>query len=135
FAMLLFLAEVKIQSHGMLAVGGVVSLILGSLILMHGDGGTARISLSVILTVAVVTVLFFAFVVGAGFRALRRKPLTGSEGLLGERGVALTELGSREGRIFVHGENWAAESNERIEQGAPVVVDRVDGMRLRVRKA
>jgi membrane-bound serine protease (ClpP class) len=135
FAMLLFLAEVKVQSHGMLALGGIVSLVLGSLILLSGDGGTMRVSLSVILTAAVVTVLFFAFVVGAGFRALRRKPLTGHEGLLGERGVALTELGGREGRIFVHGENWAAESDERIEEGAPVVVDRVDGMRLRVRKA
>ena len=135
FAMLLFLVEVKVQSHGMLAVGGIVSLVLGSLILLSGDGGTMRVSLSVILTAAVVTVLFFAFVIGAGFRALRRKPLTGHEGLLGERGVALTELGGREGRIFVHGENWAAESDERIEEGAPVVVDRVDGMRLRVRKA
>jgi membrane-bound serine protease (ClpP class) len=80
-------------------------------------------------------VLFFGFVVGAGFRALRRKPLTGREGLVGERGVALTELGPHEGRIFVHGEYWVAEADERIEKGAPVVVDRVDGMRLRVRKA
>ena len=135
FAMLLFLVEVKVQSHGLLALGGVVSLVLGSLILLSGEGGAMRISLSVILTAAVATVLFFAFVVGAGYRALRRKPLTGREGLLGERGVALTELGSREGRIFVHGEYWAAESDERIEEGAPVVVDRVDGMRLRVRKA
>jgi membrane-bound serine protease (ClpP class) len=111
-----------------------VSLVLGSLILLSGDGGGMRISVSVILTVAVVTVLFFAFVVGAGYRALRRRPVTGHEGLVGERGVALTEFPSRDGRIFVHGENWAAEADERIEKGAPVVVDRVDGLRLRVRK-
>ncbi len=134
FAMLLFLAEVKVQSHGMLAVGGIVSLILGSLILMSGGGGAMRVSLSVVLTVAIATVLFFAFVVGAGWRALRRKPLTGSEGLVGERGVAITELGTREGKVFVHGEYWAAEADERIDQGAPVVVDRVDGMLLRVRR-
>lgn len=134
FAMLLFLADVKVQSHGLLSVGGIVSLILGSLILTSGEGGTMRISLSVILTVVVVTVLFFAFVVGAGYRALRKKPLTGREGLLGERGVALTELGAHEGKVFVHGAYWAAEADERIEKGAPVAVDRVDGLRLHVRK-
>jgi membrane-bound serine protease (ClpP class) len=135
FAMLLFVVDIKVQSHGLLAVGGIVSLVLGSLVLLSGDGGAMRVSLSVIVTVVIATVLFFGFVVGAGFRALRRKPLTGREGLVGERGVALTELGPHEGRIFVHGEYWVAEADERIEKGAPVVVDRVDGMRLRVRKA
>jgi membrane-bound serine protease (ClpP class) len=94
-----------------------------------------RVSLSVILTVSIATVLFFAFVIGAGYRAMKRKPMTGQEGLVGERGVALTEIGGRDGRIFVHGAYWAAESDERIEKGAPVVVDRVDGLRLRVRRA
>jgi len=135
FAMLLFAAEVKVQSHGMLTVGGVVSLILGSLVLVSGNGGAMRISLSVILTVAVFTMLFFAFIVTAGYRALKRKPVTGQEGLVGERGVAITELGAQEGQIFVHGEYWAAESNDRIEKGTPVVVEKVDGMRLRVKKA
>jgi membrane-bound serine protease (ClpP class) len=135
FAMLLFLVDVKVQSHGLLTVGGIVSLVLGSLVLTSGDGGVMRISLSVILTVTVVTVLFFAFVVGAGYRALRRKPITGREGLLGERGVAVTDLGTQEGKVFVHGAYWAAEADERIEKGAPVAVDRVDGLRLHVRKA
>ncbi len=135
FAMLLFLVDVKVQSHGLLSLGGVVSLVLGSLILMSGGGGEMRLSLSVVLMVAVVTVLFFGFVVGKGYRALRKKPLTGREGLVGERGVALTDLPSRGGRIFVHGEDWAADADERIEKGAPVIVDQVDGMRLRVHKA
>ena len=135
FSMLLFLVDVKVQSHGLLTVGGIVALVLGSLVLTSGDGGVMRISLSVILTVTVVTVLFFAFVVGAGYRALRRKPVTGREGLLGERGVAVTDLGTREGKVFVHGAYWAAEADERIEKGAPVAVDRVDGLRLHVRKA
>ena len=94
-----------------------------------------RLSLSVVLTVTVATVLFFAFVIGAGYRALKRKPLTGREGLVGERGVAVTELPSREGRIFVHGAYWAAVAVDRIEKGAPVVVEQVDGLRLHVRKA
>jgi membrane-bound serine protease (ClpP class) len=94
-----------------------------------------RVSLSVILTVAVFTVLFFTFIVAAGYRALKRKPVTGQEGLVGERGVAITELGTQAGQIFVHGEYWAAESNDRIEKGTSVVVEKVDGMRLLVRKA
>jgi membrane-bound serine protease (ClpP class) len=134
FALLLFLIEVKVQSHGLLAAGGIVSLILGSLVLLSGEQGTMRVSLSVILTVAVTTTLFFMFVIGAGWRALRRKPMTGQEGMRGEHGVAVTELGSQEGRVFVHGEYWAAVADERIEKGAPVVVGKVDGMRLRVHK-
>jgi len=134
FAMLLFLVEVKVQSHGMLAIGGVVSLVLGSLILLSGEGGLS-LSLPVVLLVAGVTVLFFSFVVGAGYRAMRRKPMTGREGLRGERGVAVTDLGGHEGRVFVHGAYWAAEAEEHIEKGAPVVVDHVDGIRLRVHKA
>ena len=135
FAMLLFLVEVKVHSHGLLSGGGAIALVLGSLLLVSGGPGQTRLSLSVILTVTVATVLFFAFVIGAGYRALRRKPVTGHEGLVGERGVALTEFSSRTGRIFVHGENWAAEADERIEKGEPVIVDQVDGMRLRVHRA
>jgi len=80
------------------------------------------------------TVLFFVFVLGAAFRAQRRHPVTGIEGLVGERGTALTNL-EPSGRVFVHGEYWEAESSERIERGASIVVDRVDGMRLQVHKA
>jgi membrane-bound serine protease (ClpP class) len=135
FAMLLFLVEVKVHSHGLLSGGGVIALVLGSLLLVSGGPGQSHLSISVILTVTVATVLFFGFVIGAGYRALRRKPVTGHEGLVGERGVALTEFSSREGRIFVHGENWAAEADERIAKGEPVIVDHVDGMRLRVHRA
>ena len=93
-----------------------------------------RISLTVILTMVGATVLFFAYVLRAAYRAHRRKPMTGMEGLVGERGVAVTELAAA-GQIFVHGEYWAAEADERIEKGTPVIVDRVEGMRLRVRRA
>lgn len=134
FSMVLFIVDLKVQSHGILTAGGIVSLILGSLLLIGGDAGMARISYSVIGTVVVATVAFFVFVLGAAFRAQRRRPLTGLEGLIGERGTALTDL-EPGGRVFVHGEYWEAESSERIERGAAVVVDQVDGMRLRVHKA
>jgi membrane-bound serine protease (ClpP class) len=134
FAMALFIIDLKVQSHGILTAGGIVSLILGSLLLVGGDSGMARISWSVIGTMVVTTVLFFVFVLGAAYRAQRRRPITGQEGLVGERGTALTEIAPA-GRVFVHGENWEAESSERIERGATIVVDQVDGMRLRVHQA
>lgn len=134
FAMALFVIDLKVQSHGILTVGGVVSLILGSLLLVGGDSGMGRLSLSVVGTMVVCTVAFFVFVLGAAFRAQRRRPVTGIEGLVGERGTALTDL-EPAGRVFVHGEYWNAQSEERIERGAAVVVDKVDGMRLRVHKA
>ncbi len=134
FAMALFVIDLKVQSHGILTAGGVVSLVLGSLLLVGGDSGMARISFSVIGTMVVATVLFFVFVLGAAFRAQRRRPVTGREGLVGERGTALTDIAPA-GRVFVHGEYWEAESSERIERGASVVVDQVDGLRLRVHQA
>ena len=133
FAMILFAVEVKVQSNGILGAGGVVALILGSLILLGSEGPAMRISRTVIGTVVVTTVLFFMFVVGAAFRAQRRKVATGWEGLVGEHGVALTDL-APSGRIFIHGEYWEADATESVEKGAEVVVERVEGMRLRVRR-
>jgi membrane-bound serine protease (ClpP class) len=123
-----------VQSNGVLAIGGVISLLLGSLILLGGDTGAARISISVILTVTVATVAFFLVVVAAAVRAQRRKPETGEQGLLGETGTALTDLGPS-GQVFVHGEYWAAQADEPITQGTRIVVDRVEGLVLKVRKA
>jgi membrane-bound serine protease (ClpP class) len=134
FAMVLFAVDVKAQSHGVLTAGGAIALLLGSLILLGGDHGVARISLSVILSAVAATVLFFAFVIGAGLRAQRLKPTTGTHGMVGEKGTALTDLGPS-GQVFVHGEYWAAEADQPIAKGAPVVVDRVDGLMLRVKKA
>ncbi len=137
FAMVLFLVDVKVQSHGLLALGGVVSLVLGSLILLGSDTGVARISLVVVGTVVGTTVLFFAFVVRAAWKSQRGASSTGGEGLVGERGEAVTPLAPK-GKVFVHGEYWNAEnaaSGESIDTGAPIIVERVDGMTLRVRKA
>ena len=107
---------------------------LGSLILLGGDRGVARISLSVILTAVGATVAFFVLVIGAGLRAQRLKPTTGMQGMVGKQGTALTDLGPG-GQVFVHGEYWAAEADQPIAKGARVVVDHVDGLVLRVKKA
>jgi len=134
FAMVLFAVDVKAHSHGVLTLGGVTALFLGSLILLGGEPGTMHVSYSVIITVTAATTLFFMFVVGAAVRAQHRKPVTGLQGLLGERGTAATDLGPS-GQVFVHGAYWTAEATEPIAQGTAIVVDHVDGLRLRVKKA
>lgn len=134
FAMVLFAVDVKAHTHGVLTLGGVTALFLGSLILLGGAPGTMHVSYSVIVTVTAATTLFFVFVVGAAVRAQHRKPVTGIQGLMGERGTAATDL-EPQGQVFVHGAYWTAEATEPISKGSAIVVDRVDGLTLRVKKA
>jgi membrane-bound serine protease (ClpP class) len=133
-ALVLFIAEIKIVSHGMLTVGGVISMILGSLLLFPSPEPTMRLSWSVLLSTVLVTVLFFSVIVAKAVKAHRRPPTTGAEGLIGERGRADGAI-APEGRVFVRGEYWDARSNEEIAAGDPVEVVAVEGMQLRVRKA
>ncbi|KIC95574.1 NfeD family protein [Flavihumibacter solisilvae] len=111
FAVILYLLEIKIVSHGILAIGGTVALLMGSMMLLRNDSPLeyVRISLKVIIPSIVITALFFLFVVGAGLRAQRSKPVTGPEGLIGETGESLEEL-NPSGMVRVHGEIWQAES-------------------------
>src|SRR5207249_1744876 len=88
FAIILFLLEIKIASHGILAIGGIVSMLLGSLFLIRSDSSLefARISRSVIISAVATSAFFFLFVIGLGLKAQRAKPVTGLEGLIGETG-------------------------------------------------
>jgi membrane-bound serine protease (ClpP class) len=134
FAVLLFIADIKVPSHGVLTAGGLASFILGSLLLTERQAPFLRISLTLILTMAALTAAFFAFAVGAGIRAQAQKVQTGREGLLGAVGVARSDL-TPAGTVFVQGELWSAESEDGvIPAGARVRVARVSGLHLRVRK-
>jgi membrane-bound serine protease (ClpP class) len=133
FAIVLFIAEIKIVSHGMLTVGGMIAMVLGSLLLFQSPEPYLRVSWSVILVTVLMTTLFFVFAVTKVVSAHRRKPVTGGEGLVGEEGIADTEI-MVEGKVFVRGEYWDAASRERIMKGEEVVVTAVEGMRVRVRK-
>jgi membrane-bound serine protease (ClpP class) len=133
-ALVLFIAEIKIVSHGMLTVGGVVSMVLGSLLLFESPEPYLRVSWDVILITVLATVAFFAFAVTKAVKAHHRRPSTGREGLVGELGRAESEI-SPEGKVFVRGEYWDAWSDEPIAMGDKVVVEDVEGMRLKVRKA
>jgi len=133
-ALVLFIAEIKIVSHGMLTVGGVVAMVLGSLMLFESPEPYMRVSWNVILVTVLFTSAFAIFAVTMAVRVHRRKPTTGQEGLLGEEGVADSDLAPA-GKVFVRGEYWEAWSEERIAKGEPVAVIAVEGMRLKVRKA
>ncbi len=132
-ALVLFIAEIKIVSHGMLTVGGIIAMIFGSLMLFPSPEPTMRLSWSVILSTVLVTVLFFTVIVAKAVKAHRRTPVTGAEGLVGEQGRADGPI-APEGRVFVRGEYWDARSDEAIAAGDPVVVEAVEGMQLRVKK-
>lgn len=132
FAIVLFVLEVKIVTHGMLTIGGIIALLLGSLMLVHSDPAwqSVRISLSVIIAAVTVTTLFFLFIIGAGLRAQRAKPATGMEAMKGETGEVLDIL-NPSGNILVHGEIWKAESVEgQITRGEKIRVIAVKDFKL-----
>jgi membrane-bound serine protease (ClpP class) len=125
FAVILFVLEIKIVSHGMLTIGGVVSMIFGSLMLFNPAETGVRVGIELIILASISTALFFLFVVGMGLRAQKRKVTTGKEGLIGEIGT-VSVLIAPKGKITVHGEWWNAESPSEITVGTKV---RVTGMR------
>ncbi len=136
FAVVLFVLEIKIISHGMLTIGGIVSLLLGSMMLIKPVSGLEIISISweVIIAVTLVTAGFFLFAIGLGIKAQRMKPRTGKEGLVGEIGEALTDL-TPDGSVQVHGEIWSAQSvSGVIEKGLKVVVVEMHGLTVNVKK-
>jgi len=134
FALILFLAEIKVTSHGLLAIGGTISMLLGSILLIDTPATYLRISWAVIIPAVVTTVLFFLFAVGMGLRAQRRKPTTGDKGMVGERGRAVTAVGPAGGQVFVRGEYWKAAAAEEIPAGASVEVIKADGLTAEVRR-
>jgi membrane-bound serine protease (ClpP class) len=130
---ILFIAEVTVVSHGILTIGGIAALILGSLMLIDSPAPFLQISLSAILGVTAATTAFFVFAIGAVFRAHRRQPATGREGLVGQAGVARTRL-NPDGLIFIRGEIWNATCVEGAEPGEQVQVTSVAGLKLKVKK-
>jgi membrane-bound serine protease (ClpP class) len=130
-AMIFFIAEIKVASHGILGAGGVIALILGSMILFSGTG-PGRLSLTVILVATGVTALFFLLVVGAGLRAQARPVKTGSAGLVGQRAVVIERL-APDGSVRLGDEIWRAIANTPVEAGSAVEITGVEGLTLRVR--
>jgi membrane-bound serine protease (ClpP class) len=134
FGIVLLIAEVKVASHGVLTIGGVIAIILGSMMLVSTPELPLRVSWGVIVPVVAATVGIFVFAVGAGMRAQLRRPWTGMEGLLREVGVTQTAL-EPEGQVLIHGEIWRAVADAGIPAGERIRVVGVDGLTLRVTRA
>lgn len=132
-AMAFFVTEIWVTSGGLLTIGGVVAMLFGSLMLINSPLPFFKISLAVILPAVITTAAFFAFAVGAGLRAQRKKPVTGSEGLIGMRGNATTDI-DLTGQAFIRGEIWTVRSAYRIEKGEEVEVVSMDGLKLLIKR-
>ncbi|MCE5271052.1 nodulation protein NfeD [bacterium] len=136
FATILFIVEIKVPSFGLLTLGGVLSLVLGSIMLFKGGGSPTMpevsVSWSVLIPTVTATVAFFVFVVGKTVQAHRRRAMTGRQGLIGSTGKVIGVL-EPEGKVFVHGEIWRAVCpGRRVEDGQSVRVISVSGLLLTV---
>jgi membrane-bound serine protease (ClpP class) len=131
-ALLLFLFDIYAPTHGILTVGGIISFLIGSLMLFNRADPLFRLSLSYIIPATLVTAAFFVFVIGKGLRAQTLPIKAGVETMLGKTVTALSAIDSRGGRVFIEGENWNAVSDTPIEKGAPVQVVAVEGLTLKV---
>jgi membrane-bound serine protease (ClpP class) len=129
-AILLFLAEIKVTSYGLLSIGGIISLTLGSMMFFEDLGLSFTMGVPFIVLISA----FFLFVVWLAVRSQRSRVKAGREGLIGEVGVVREPL-DPEGKVFVHGELWKAVSREKIEANERVEVEAIQGLLLKVRKA
>ncbi len=129
-AVAFFIAEIKVVSHGILAVGGVIAMLLGSLILFQGEG--LRLPWTLIGGATLATALFFLFIMNAGLKAQRRPVQTGSGRLLGAHASVVVRLAPA-GMVRVGGELWSAVSEAEAEVGSEVEITGVDQLTLRVR--
>ena len=131
--LLLFILEIKVTSLGMLTIGGIVSMFLGSLMLVDSPEEYLRIPLTTIFLVVGMTAAVFTFMVGAAVRSVRRQPVSGMEGMIGEVGMVKHRLAPL-GTVFVHGTLWSAQSATPLEVGDTVRVIGVEGLKLTVEK-
>jgi membrane-bound serine protease (ClpP class) len=130
-AFIMFALEAKFSAHGVLTIGGIVSMIIGALLLVDAPIPEMRVHLITALSVSIPIGLITVFLISIGLRARRRKADTGVQGLMGLTGIARTPL-TPEGKVFVHGELWNAIASTGVAEGAEVVVRKVDGLTLHV---
>jgi len=129
-----FIAEIKVQGFGILGVGGIVSFVLGSIMLINSPIPEMRPAMPMIITFAVCFAGILLFLSWKVFAAMKRRKETGADGIIGEIGVAKTDIEPRQGKVFVHGEWWNAVSDGLIPAGSRVRVEAVENLVLKVTK-
>lgn len=130
-AVTLFVLEATITSHGILALGGIVAMVAGALMLVEGPIPQLRIQLSTTLAVAIPLALISVFLVRLAYLSHGKKSVTGGQGMIGELGVAKSAIHD-DGKVLVHGEYWNASSATPIPAGSRVRVVRIHGLRIEV---
>jgi membrane-bound serine protease (ClpP class) len=131
FAIILFVAEIKVISHGILTIGGIVSLVIGSLMLFQAPDPSLRVSWGVMIPAVTVTSLFFIAVIALAVKSQLKPKTGGQEGMVGQEGMAVTDVAA-EGKVLVHGEYWTAVSEQPISKGTKVRIVGMDELKLRV---
>jgi len=133
FGIALLLLEIKVTSHGVLGIGGIASLLFGSLMLFDSDAPEMRVSLSLVLPVVAGLTVVLAGLVRLGLAAQRTRPATGEEGMVGEPGRVVVAIAPGvPGQVVTHGEIWNARALEALPVGAEVVVTHVEGLTVEV---
>jgi len=129
-----FIAEIKIQGFGMLGVGGIISFVLGSIMLINAPIPEMRPAMPIIITFALCFGCIFLFLTMKVIQVMKRRKETGREGIIGENGVAKTDVDSHQGKVFVHGEWWNAVADGLIPAGSKIQVESVENLLLKVKK-
>src|SRR4030088_2073177 len=132
-ALMLFIFDVYAPTHGVLTVSGIISFLIGSLMLFNRADPLFRLSLSYIIPATLVTAAFFSFVIGKGLRAQLLPVKAGAETMVGETVTALTPIDSHGGKIFIEGENWNAVSDTPVAKDQVVEIAAVQGLTLKVK--
>ncbi len=132
-AVVFFILEMKIASHGLLSLAGALCLVLGSVMLFRNPQEPRQVALSVFLPTTLAVSIFFAAVARLAFRAQKTKPQTGQDALLGMIGEVKLQI-DPEGKVFVNGELWYAQADQRIEVGDKVEVLEVNNLKLKVKR-
>jgi membrane-bound serine protease (ClpP class) len=130
-----FVAEIKVQGFGMLGVGGIVSFVLGSMMLINSPIPEMRPAMSLIISFALCFGFIFLFLTFKVIQAMKRRLETGREGIIGETGVAKTDIDNHSGKVFVHGEWWNAVANGLIPAGSKIQVEAIENLLLKVKKS
>lgn len=132
---LFFIIEIITPTFGGIAIAGVISLLIGSVILVSPDSPYGDISLSIIIPTVLLSALFFLTVAYFGIKAQRQKAQTGEESMVGKVAVARTDIeADKGGYVLIDGELWKAISEEKIEKGQKVEVVEAEGLTLKVKK-
>jgi membrane-bound serine protease (ClpP class) len=131
----LFIADIKVPTHGVLTVGGAIAFFLGSVMLFGSGSSAVGVPIATIAAGTLATVIFFAFLVGMGAAALRKPVVTGKQGMIGQIVEAKTDIDPL-GKIFAEGTWWTAETDgDPIMKGERVRIVGLDGLKVKVVRA